>query len=1322
MAENEKMEEEKRKEREKKFEEYFKNNFVIERGDLYDKYNDRKIDLSYNYEEAKYTTPENVYSVIKEAFENGKGEEMELFLRKLDLLAKDKVDLTNVTLNGALFGDEKYIDSNYINKRSQEIATFDGKYVIGYNTTNIQGLESDSINELINNKDNVSKINFKNVTNLINTMSPNELYAVMNSDLGNFTTMRVERAADYIRLEDSMDKIKKQERDLEIFALQRFVDRNGYLTFNKTFIDELVADIIRYGAKDTLRAYLLPLKVLPKALIWGPGSPIDTARFIAKKHMEHRREKMLKTEPEYQFEYKTFEKMLKRNYYHSELDELKQEDIKRKQIKADNLGNLIDMVEFNSQDYLKEYKTIMPFLKKHRLRKKSQLEMNLFLRNIDRVFSDVERQLERPLSDITKELIRNELVLNTFIENKLLDKEYIVIDNIESKWFGLKVPITNGKVDEEIMLDAFRVLGTEDSDKLLEAVKLEVGKKRKTLKQMSTISPNEEGNIDLGEGLEENHFFVANFIKKELFQLNEDISEEEQEEIDNLTKEILGEEAEKDVFSTQSLEVEFEGQVYDCNTKLDARIISILNEKIKEPETREKIKEGIEKFAGEIEGKKYTYSYVFEDLYENITSNPNFKLNSHDLQVLNSKCEEIERDLRHHVSIDTIMEGLVNSVEDYKKVDYILRIFEKNYNINDIGVEYGENPNVKRNARTKHDRFSQEGSSERQRIYSQLNKNNGTKDEGEVEATNVQEVKSALKNVSGETTKNVAMVSAELKLNQEFLEKMQKTNLEKIKQNLRDVELGNSKINIVEETKENPEQLAFNTYTKDDLKDIEKIGEFIENKENKKEIEKFREEFASTNFLNQEVKSLVLQTEELKYQLDRLGPEKYKLELFSKNQKVPFATLDLTINPKISKEEKNKMLYLLDNFKDLDGTQKAIVVARAIENVDINKLKAVLKAEKNEKIRQLSSEFLNEKPEKISEKTKEVFRYARKDWKDKKYKNNEIKEMNKISEEIIKILEKLEKGEKLTEKDGFSKEILEKINNKELKLKILSDEIARKLKIEKNPLADILNNIKLKNNKKENVNSKKINEIKEINEEKEKSKNNEKEKNEINKNSATENLEKESREKEKNVLNKEERKNEQEKLENENNKKRFIDTTTDGTVKAALEDKKHWEAHNKKVSHKEIKEKNLEKLKGTLKKVEEEQKEVEKELKDDISEISREEQIETSVENDKKASETESENEYNEDMELIEEIRKNQKQITATEEIIRKSMEYDEETKKEEISEENKEEAESKDIIEEDRKEDQSNKNKEEQQKETNEVKKEEEEKIKGNIKRGAVR
>ena len=225
------MTEEERKELDLKFDKYFKETFIIDRGDLFDKYNERKIDVSFNLEEEKYTTPKNVFKTIKKAFENGNSEEMELFLRKLDLLAKDKVDIENSVTNRLGFTQTLFMPGMK-NYTQREMVVVDGKYVMGYNTMDVHKLRSDSLTELLENKDDVSKINFRNVSELLNTMDSKEIYAILNSDINSFSRMRVERAAQYIDLDGMLDDSEAIHKKMEILALQRYLDRKGHIAFN----------------------------------------------------------------------------------------------------------------------------------------------------------------------------------------------------------------------------------------------------------------------------------------------------------------------------------------------------------------------------------------------------------------------------------------------------------------------------------------------------------------------------------------------------------------------------------------------------------------------------------------------------------------------------------------------------------------------------------------------------------------------------------------------------------------------------------------------------------------------------------------------------------------------------------------------------------------------------------------------------------------------------------------------------------------------------------------------------------------------------------
>lgn len=71
------------------FNKYFEENFIVEEG-----YNGKEIDKNFRFDENnRHATPRDVFDVIKKAF--GNGEEMdkvEAFIRKLDMVGKDKVD------------------------------------------------------------------------------------------------------------------------------------------------------------------------------------------------------------------------------------------------------------------------------------------------------------------------------------------------------------------------------------------------------------------------------------------------------------------------------------------------------------------------------------------------------------------------------------------------------------------------------------------------------------------------------------------------------------------------------------------------------------------------------------------------------------------------------------------------------------------------------------------------------------------------------------------------------------------------------------------------------------------------------------------------------------------------------------------------------------------------------------------------------------------------------------------------------------------------------------------------------------------------------
>ena len=1030
------MAEEEIKELDQRFEKYFRDTFIIDRGDLYDKYSERKIDLSYNFEGEKYATPESVFKTIKEAFEKGNAEEMELFLRKLDLLAKDKVDITATASNRTPYTQSVFIPDAKINAR-REMATVNGRYVMGYNLSDIDGLRTDALSELIENKDEVSKINFRNITELLNTMEAKEIYAILNSDMNAFSRMRVKRATEYIDLQglldDSADKMKK----LEILSLQRYLDRKGHVAFNRNFIDEFVADMIKYGAKNTISAYLMPLKVIPKYLLFGPGSIFDTVQQIRKIYKDKRLENLFKDEEEYKFEYKNFEKMKRRSYYHSELDDVKNFDIKRKQIKALNIENIIEMVDFNSQDYLSEYKELIPFLKKYRLRNKSLNEIRHLYHNLDRVYTDLERRSGRRISDITKKLIRNELVLNIFVEKELIQKDYVVVEDIESRWFGLKIPIENGMPDEEALSKSLVVVGQENIRELLDEIDIEFGKKRKNLKQFVDVTSDLSGAIDLGEGREENIENIAKFI-------TEMIPNVEWEEGLKLAEKILGEEDEN-IFQDQPLDVVFHGQKYHCSSKLDARFFSIADKEFGRV-TKNWIKENLEGYVTSVEGKKHAYNYVFADLFENITKNPNFKITPEEFKILKDKEIEIDRSLRKHESVEQIMEKFVGELENYKKIENIIKIFQKNYNINDINQRYGENPVIGRESLKKHEQFWEVGSTNgRNERF--------TSNDNEPNDLTKQEVIQTLSSQPEKVEESALKLIAELELNDKIIENEKADKKKNLDQNFQAVITGNPKLNIVEKQVPENNFLASATFLPEEMKSCEEIDETNRKIMTAEESRLFNEKLLSINYLPKEFKELMLENDHIIYKLHKTEiKNEYKLELFGVDKTNPFATMKIKPNMELPEKERINILKALDNFSKYDPGTKAKMIARAMQGSDIGKITELLKEEKRNKILNLSSNFgQNNEYIRLTEETKMIMRLARENYNSKNYSPEKIKDINLISKELLETLKK----DKIERAEGISENIMEEFEKGSLTLKKLSDEISKKLGFENNPLEGV---------------------------------------------------------------------------------------------------------------------------------------------------------------------------------------------------------------------------------------------------------------------------
>ena len=101
----------------------------------------------------------------------------------------------------------------------------------------------------------------------------------------------------------------------------------------------------------------------------------------------------------------------------------------------------------------------------------TKINMKNLYEDRDRLFKDLEKKLGEKLSDTTKNLVLNEVIINSYMEKKLAGKTYIVIDEIKSPFFGLKVPFIKGKVDIDLIYSGFDILSRQSRNEIVKTAK-----------------------------------------------------------------------------------------------------------------------------------------------------------------------------------------------------------------------------------------------------------------------------------------------------------------------------------------------------------------------------------------------------------------------------------------------------------------------------------------------------------------------------------------------------------------------------------------------------------------------------------------------------------------------------------------------------------------------------------------------------------------------------------------------------------------------------------------------------------------------------------
>ena len=629
-----------KKNADEKFLKYFRNTFFIDRSTLINSYDENDIDTEYNFEPEKSGDIKNIFKTINNSFNKEKYQEIEALFRKKDILSKNK-----------------NIEDRNLKEDKENLSNFEKSEKSDKQNKNS---EIDSLQKLYDKKEDVSEINLKNITDIINNTDPYELYDVLNEDTDTLNRVNLAKNMEYINLAHNYEKKCQEIKNNEILGIQNFYS-SGSAIFNKIFFEEFVSDIFKYGIGKRLNKYFSPLVNLPKKMLFGEGSLENTMDTVLKVHKDERMSEIIKDDKDFKSEYENVKKVMKQEFYHTNLDEINEINKVRKNFRIGTLDNYIETLSFNSNHYLKEYKKLEPFLKRYNIKKMTKRNLKNLYEDRDRLFKDLEKKLGEKLSDTTKNLVLNEVIINSYMEKKLAGKTYIVIDEIKSPFFGLKVPFIKGKVDIDLIYSGFDILSRQSRNEIVKTAKKFADRKTRIVNQLI-----------------KNYRNVFNFNDKQ-GEIRDLLLDDMKLELDEKTVDKITDfEKLENMINQSSASFVLNNINYEFKSRFDVAIIKTVLPFIeKNPANKEKIISYLNKNSV-IAGSKQIYNYDFEEFYRNISSNPKFKIDKADLQRLDRNKNQIGKMLKQGIPVTKI-------VDKYKFIDignmiFVLNVFKENLN------------------------------------------------------------------------------------------------------------------------------------------------------------------------------------------------------------------------------------------------------------------------------------------------------------------------------------------------------------------------------------------------------------------------------------------------------------------------------------------------------------------------------------------------------------------------------------------------------------------------------------------------------------------
>lgn len=946
--------EEIKKEMNDKFLDYFRNTFFVDRRNLIQRSDENDVDMTYNFNNRQNDTSESVFEKMQNAFINEKHEELEVFFDKMNLMEEKMSEITE--------------------KKSEKI--YD---------------------------DEKEEMKFSDVIYAVNNRNPYDFYGMLNEKTDMFNKMTAPKISGYEEFINSYEKNHMKMKGEDIMEIQKIFSEASPM-FNKTFFAELVEDVMQSetgNKKNTLKSYTDPFEKLPKKILFGAGSVKDTVGSILKTKENSRLYSSISNKKGFSSEYTDIEENIKREYSQTEFDKIDKIEKVKENFKIDTFDGYVEALDLNGNRYLKEFTEVKPFLDKYNIKKMNRKNIKRLYEDRERLIAELENKNGMGFQDITKKFILNEEIVNRYMENKLKGKPYIVIDDMHSPFFALKVPVINGEIDAEFISSEFDIFNQDSVNRLIRDAQAHADSRTRFVHQ---LIKTDRGLFNLND--------AENVITDTVFNEIGIPYNEKMEEILTDNEKLLEE------FNTSSSFCTFNNASYEFESRLDNVIVKVITPFIEHDYSgKQKLYSYINKNSVILESKSM-YDKTSENFYKNISQNSNFTVGKSDLYKLRRNKSYINKMLRENTPVIDIINRY--NFKDGERMTFVLEVFRESLkHVSEIH-EHEFNPTFRNSF------FEERPSLE------------------------------ILRGKSYHTQKKVSQFSEMVKGNQERIDAFNLKNQEILDTNFDNVIKNEGRINLVneiEKTEFNIENLNFFGQNPENIRKRDQVKEMIYSMQNK---------LTSTTAINILLRDKVL---EKKYQEVLNLTDRFYAEIMKNVPKKNWQVLlrdyytdrellknDIVINPSLNKKLIREIEYNLRLY-NVSGVEKKVKILNNImSNLDVRKLNRDFFREELKKVTKAARQSLERNRVELTDNNKKMHNLLGKDiTKLEKMDKETKKAVNSFADRFIKRLEgeceDSEFAKKFEKNDFFDNEFIgyivkyENVSNNYIRdLLLLNDE------------------------------------------------------------------------------------------------------------------------------------------------------------------------------------------------------------------------------------------------------------------------------------------